>query len=67
MNLHIKKKIHSIWRDYESIFIGCEGVSNTKNQVVPEEYQKCMEGMKRNLKQALEIAETAAADPRTKL
>ena len=66
MNLHIKKKINSIWRDYESIFIGCEGVSNTKNQVVPEEYQKCMEGMKRNLKQALEIAETAA-DPRTKL
>jgi hypothetical protein len=66
MNLHIKKKIHSIWRDYESIFIGCKGVSNTINQVVPEEYQKCMEGMKRNLKQTLEIAETAA-DPRTKL
>jgi hypothetical protein len=34
--------------------------------VVPEEYQKCMIGMKRNLKQTLEIAETAA-DPKTKL
>jgi IS30 family transposase len=36
------------------------------HEVVPEEYQKCMVGMKRNLKQTLEIAETAA-DPRTKL
>jgi DNA-binding transcriptional regulator LsrR (DeoR family) len=36
------------------------------HEVVPEEYQKCMVGMKRNLKQTLEIAETAA-DPKTKL
>jgi RecJ-like exonuclease len=34
--------------------------------VVPEEYQKCMVGMKHNLKQTLEIAETAAY-PKTKL
>jgi hypothetical protein len=26
------------------------------HEVVPEEYQKCMVGMKRNLKQTLEIA-----------
>jgi hypothetical protein len=33
---------------------------------IPEEYQYCMTGMKRNLKQTLEIAESAS-DPRTKL
>ena len=33
---------------------------------MPEEYQKCMTGMKRNLKQTLEIAETVA-NPKTKL
>ena len=33
---------------------------------IPEEYQNCMIGMKRNLKQTLEIAETTS-DPRTKL
>jgi hypothetical protein len=36
------------------------------NEVVPEEYQKCMIGMKQNLKQVLEIGETAA-DPKIKL
>jgi predicted DNA-binding protein YlxM (UPF0122 family) len=36
------------------------------HEVVPEEYQKCMVGMKRNLKQTLEIAETVL-DPRVKL
>lgn len=36
------------------------------HQTIPEEYQKCMTGMKRNLKQTLEIAESAA-DPKTKL
>lgn len=36
------------------------------NEVVPEEYQKCMIGMKQNLKQVLEIGE-AAADPKLKL
>jgi hypothetical protein len=36
------------------------------HNVVPEEYQKCMVGMKRNLKETLEIAATAA-DPRVKL
>src|SRR5918993_774561 len=36
------------------------------HEVVPEEYQKCMVGMKQNLKQTLEIAETAS-DPKTKL
>jgi hypothetical protein len=33
---------------------------------IPMEYQSCMTGMKRNLKQTLEIAESAA-DPRVKL
>ena len=36
------------------------------HEVVPEEYQKCMVGMKRNLKRTLETAETAT-DPKTKL
>lgn len=35
-------------------------------KVVPMEYQRCMTGMKRNLKQTLEIAETVS-DPKTKL
>ena len=34
--------------------------------MVPEEYQKCMVGMKRNLKETLEISATSA-DPRVKL
>ena len=33
---------------------------------IPEEYQNCMTGMKINLRQTLEIAETTS-DPRTKL
>ena len=33
---------------------------------IPEEFQKCMTGIKRNLKQTLEIAE-ATSDPRIKL
>jgi DNA-binding transcriptional regulator LsrR (DeoR family) len=36
------------------------------HEVVPEEYQKCMVDMKRNLKQTLEIAVTVS-DPKTKL
>jgi hypothetical protein len=43
-----------------------ENLQKHIHEVVPEEYQKCMVGMKRNLKQTLEIAETAA-DPKTKL
>ena len=39
---------------------------NHIHEIVPEEYQKCMVGMKQNLKQTLEIAESAA-DPKTKL
>jgi DNA-binding transcriptional regulator LsrR (DeoR family) len=35
-------------------------------EVVPMEYERSMTGMKRNLKQTLEIAETAA-DPKVKL
>ena len=35
-------------------------------EVVPEEYQKCMVGMKQNLKHVLKIAETTT-DPKTKL
>ena len=36
------------------------------HKVVPEEYQKCRVGMKRNLKHVLEIGE-AASDPKLKL
>ena len=36
------------------------------HEVVPEEYQKCMVGMKHNLKETLEIANTVT-DPRVKL
>jgi IS30 family transposase len=36
------------------------------HEVIPEEYQKCMVGMKRNLKQNLEIRDTAS-DPKVKL
>jgi len=36
------------------------------HEVVPEEYQKCMVGMKRNLKHILEIGE-AATDPKVKI
>jgi Trp operon repressor len=36
------------------------------HETVPEEYQRCMVGMKRNLKQTLEIAETTG-DPKTRL
>jgi hypothetical protein len=36
------------------------------HEVVPMEYERCMVGMKGNLKHVLEIAETAA-DPKTKL
>jgi len=43
-----------------------ENLQHHIHEVVPEEYQKCMTGMKLNLKQTLEIAETAA-DPKTKI
>jgi IS30 family transposase len=43
-----------------------ENLQKHIHETVPEEYQKCMIGMKRNLKQTLEIAESAA-DPKTKL
>jgi hypothetical protein len=36
------------------------------HEVVPEEYQKCMAGMKSNLKETLEIAATSSG-PRVKL
>ena len=43
-----------------------ESLQHHIHQVVPEEYQKCMVGMKRNLKQTLEIRDSAS-DPKTKL
>jgi transposase len=43
-----------------------ENLQKHIHEIVPEEYQRCMVGMKRNLKQTLEIAETAA-DSKTKL
>jgi hypothetical protein len=51
------------------VFLRQEAQQNLQkhiHEIVPEEYQKCMVGMKQNLKQTLEIAETAA-DPKTKL
>ena len=36
------------------------------HETVPKEYQKCMVGMKRNLKQTLEIRDNAN-DPKVKL
>jgi hypothetical protein len=41
-------------------------LQNHIHDTVPEEYQNCMTGMKRNLKQTLEIAEIVI-DPRVKL
>jgi hypothetical protein len=43
-----------------------ENLQKHIHETIPEEYQKCMVGMKRNLKQTLEIAETTT-DPKTKL
>ena len=43
-----------------------ENLQKHIHEVVPEEYQKCMVGMKNNLKETLEIA-AASADPRIKL
>ena len=43
-----------------------ESLQKHIHETVPEEYQKCMTGMKRNLKQTLEIAESGA-DPKVKL
>jgi DNA-binding NarL/FixJ family response regulator len=43
-----------------------ENLQRHIHETVPEEYQKCMTGMKHNLKQTLEIAETAT-DPKVKL
>lgn len=43
-----------------------ENLQKHIHEVVPEEYQKCMVGMKRNLKETLAIAETVS-DPKIKL
>jgi len=43
-----------------------ENLQHHIHEVVPEEYQKCMVGMKQNLKHVLEIGE-AASDPKIKL
>jgi hypothetical protein len=43
-----------------------ESLQKHIHETVPEEYQKCMIGMKRNLRQTLEIADTAE-DPKVKL
>jgi hypothetical protein len=57
----------TISRDVQ--YLGQQAQQNLQkhiHEVVPEEYQRCMVGMKRNLKQTLDIAETTA-DPRVKL
>jgi hypothetical protein len=43
-----------------------ENLQKHIHEVLPEEYQKCMVGMKRNLKHVLEIGD-AASDPKIKL
>jgi hypothetical protein len=43
-----------------------ESIQQHIHETVPEEYQKCMVGMKRTLRHVLEIAESAV-DPKTKL
>lgn len=43
-----------------------ENLQKHIHETVPEEYQKCMVGMKRNLRQTLEIADTVS-DPKLKL
>ena len=43
-----------------------ENLQKHIHEVVPEEYQKCMAGMKCNLKETLEIA-NSVTDPRVKL
>jgi transcriptional regulator with PAS, ATPase and Fis domain len=43
-----------------------ENLQHHIHEVIPLEYEKAMLGMKRNLKQTLEIAETVS-DPKTKL
>ena len=43
-----------------------ESLQRHIHEVVPSEFQKCMVGMKNNLKETLEIAATSA-DPRLKL
>jgi hypothetical protein len=50
-------------------FLKKQAIDNLQHhihEVVPEEYQKCMMGMKTNLKETLEIA-NASLDPRVKL
>ena len=43
-----------------------ENLQKHIHETVPEEYQKCMVGMKRNLKQVMEIRDNAS-DPKVKL
>src|ERR671922_700088 len=43
-----------------------ENLQHHIHEVVPEEYQKCMTGMKQTLKQVIEIGNTVS-DPKTKL
>ena len=63
--LHIGKSV--VNRDI--LFLRNQARENLQYHIhdkIPEEYQNCMTGMKRNLKQTLEIAESAS-DPRVKL
>ena len=63
--LHIDKS--AVNRDI--LFLRKQARENLQYHIhdrIPEEYQNCMTGMKRNLRQTLEIAETIS-DPKTKL
>ena len=63
----LKRNDTAVHRDIEFLRQQAqESLQKHIHETVPEEYQKCMVGMKHNLKETLEIAATAS-DPREKL
>jgi IS30 family transposase len=57
----------TVYRDLRSLRkLAQDNLQKHIHEVVPEEYQKCMAGMKSNLRETLEIAATVS-DPRVKL
>ena len=68
MKLQLNCKLHgTICNDLRSLRQQAQdNLQKHIHEVVPMEYQKCMTGMKSNLKETLEIANTVT-DPRVKL
>jgi hypothetical protein len=65
----IKLGIDAAAVNRDSFFLKKQAIDNLQHhihEVVPMEYQKCMAGMKNNLRETLEIAATVS-DPRVKL